>query len=173
MYRSGAKLFNTCMAERSSSSEDELSGFGATCVAGLAGHGGLRSGACVAGLSSCGVDFWATALSTYPTTKIAATDNDRIIVCGSAILTSTHCTASFDGGAESKAGHYLGNCKYFARPFTRAWPNWFLGSTPPAPRGWSMAPHVTGVCASWQPHHRPPWRSLNASPRWCWTSDRG
>ena len=118
------------MAESSSSSEDKLWGddklwgedklwgFGATCVAGLTGHGGLRSGACVAGLSSCGVDFWATALSTYPTTKIAATDNDRIIVCGSAILTSTHCTASFDGGAES--GHYLEICKNFARPFTRA-----------------------------------------------------
>jgi hypothetical protein len=30
-----------------------------------------------------------------------------VIICGSAMLTSTHCTASFDGGAESKTGHYL------------------------------------------------------------------
>ena len=74
---SGAKLFNTCVAELSSSSEDKLSGFGATCVAGLSGHGGLRFGAtCVAGLPGSGVEFWAIALSTYPTTKIAATDND-------------------------------------------------------------------------------------------------
>jgi len=31
-----------------------------------------------------------------------------------------------------------------------------LGSPPPPPPGWSMAPHVTGVCVSWQAHHQPP-----------------
>jgi hypothetical protein len=35
-----------------------------------------------------------------------------------------------------------------------------LGSTPAGTPGWSMAPHVTGVRASWQPAHEPPWRSL-------------
>jgi hypothetical protein len=75
------------MAALSSSSDKLLSGFGATCVAGLSGHGGLTGhggsgfGATyVAGLFSFGVEFWVTALSTYPTTKIAATDNDLILL---------------------------------------------------------------------------------------------
>jgi len=53
----------------------------------------------------------------------------------------------------------LGIHKNFPRPFTRAWPNWFWGPPPPAPRGWSMAAHVTSVCASWQPSHQPPTRA--------------
>jgi len=36
----------------------------------------------------------------------AMTTVTSVIICGSAILASTPCTASFDGGAESKAGHY-------------------------------------------------------------------
>jgi hypothetical protein len=135
--------------------EDKLWGFGATCVAGLSGHGGLtghggsRFGAsCVAGLSGFGVEFWATALRTYPTTKTTATDTDLIrlfrrmvtakptpmttvtsvIICGSAILTSTHCTASFDGGAESKTGHYLSSTGAGRRPPQADWPRRIEGT---------------------------------------------
>jgi hypothetical protein len=84
-------------------------GFGATCVAGLPGSG---------------VEFLATALSTYPSTKIAATDNDLIrllrgmvtakptamtavTICGSDLLINTELQ-DFDDGAESKARHLLG-----------------------------------------------------------------
>ena len=34
-----------------------------------------------------------------------------------------------------------------------------FGVTPAATLGVSMAPHVTGVCASWHPSHQPPWRT--------------
>src|SRR3974390_3136471 len=97
-------------------------------MVGLSGSGGLRfSATCMAALSGSGVEFSATALRTYPTTKIAATDNDLIrlfrrmvtakptamtavtsvIICVSAILTSTHLLVhttlqDFDDGVEPK-----------------------------------------------------------------------
>src|SRR3974377_992877 len=107
-------------------------------MVGLSGSGGLRFGAtCMAALSGSGVEFSATALRTYPTTKIAATDNDLIrlfrrmltakpramtavtsvIICGSAILSSMQ---DFDDGAESKAGHYLIDLSPAGTPFKKS-----------------------------------------------------